>query len=368
MVDYPTPINISYMWGFGSVAGICLVVQIATGIFLAMHYTATVDLAFESIEVHIMRDVRNGWLLRYMHANGASMFFVIVYIHMFRGLYYGSYAQPRGALWISGVVIFFLMVITGFIGYVLPWGQMSLWGATVITNLVSVVPFVGKNIVEWLWGAFTVSNPTLVRFYSLHYLLPFIIAGMSLVHIALLHEKGSSNPLGVESAVDKTPFYPYYYVKDLLGVLVMLTILSTLVYYTPNALGHPDNYLRADSMKTPDHIVPEWYFLPFYAILRTITDKALGVIAMVLAIVGLAALPFLNTSEVRSPVFRPLYKQLFWLFFVDCMILGWIGQKLVEYPYDFVGTIATMYYFTFLFVLLPLVGKVESSLMRVKTV
>lgn len=363
IVDYPTPGNLSYGWGFGSLAGLCLVIQIVTGIFLAMHYCAHVDLAFGSVE-HIMRDVNNGWMLRYFHSNGASMFFIVVYIHMFRGLYYGSYSNPRGHLWCSGVLLFFLMMATGFIGYVLPWGQMSLWGATVITNLVSAVPVVGKSIVEWLWGGFSVDNATLNRFFSLHYLLPFLIAGLSLVHLVLLHIEGSSNALGVDTKVDKIGFYPYCYVKDLFGFLVLFGGLGYLVFFNPNVLGHSDNYILADSMKTPEHIVPEWYFLPFYAILRTITHKLGGVVAMLLAIVGLMLLPYINTGEVRSGAFRPLMRKLFWLFVGDCVLLGWIGQKAVDYPYQEVGQVLGLFYFVFLFVLIPGVSRFEVSAMR----
>ena len=260
VIDYPTPSNLTYAWSFGSTAGFCLVIQILTGVFLAMHYTPHIDLAFVSVE-HIMRDVNNGWLIRYMHANGASMFFIVVYSHIFRGLYYGSYMYPREHLWCSGVVIFILMMATAFMGYVLPWGQMSFWGATVITNLFSAIPFVGPAIVEWLWGGFSVDNATLNRFFSFHFLVPFLIAGMSLVHLALLHEHGSNNPIGVESSVDKIPFYPYFYVKDLLAFFGLVTVFAVFVFYFPNLMGHPDNYIPANPMVTPAHIVPEWYFL-----------------------------------------------------------------------------------------------------------
>ena len=365
IVDYPTPVNLSYLWGFGSLAGLCLVIQIVTGIFLAMHYTAHVDLAFASVE-HIMRDVNNGWLLRYLHANGASFFFIVVYLHIFRGLYYGSYAHPRGHLWSSGVLILLLMMGTGFIGYVLPWGQMSFWGATVITNLVSAIPFIGDPIVEWVWGGFSVDNPTLNRFFSLHYTLPFIIAGLALVHLALLHLEGSSNPLGVDSSSDKMPFFPYFYVKDLFGFLLLMTVFSYFVFFHPNTLGHPDNYIPANPMVTPAHIVPEWYFLPFYAILRSIPHKLGGVIAMIAAILGLILLPYINTSEVRSSAFRPIFRKFYWLFVVDCLILGWIGQNVVEYPYIEIGQVATIFYFFFLFLLLPLLGKIESKIIRMQ--
>jgi ubiquinol-cytochrome c reductase cytochrome b subunit len=260
VIDYPTPINLTYAWSFGSTAGLCLVLQILTGIFLAMHYTPHISLAFTSVE-HIMRDVNNGWLIRYMHANGASMFFIVVYAHIFRGLYYGSYMYPRELLWCSGVLIFILMMATAFMGYVLPWGQMSFWGATVITNLASAVPFVGNSIVEWLWGGFSVDNATLNRFFSLHFLLPFLIAGLTIIHLALLHEHGSNNPLGIESTVDKISFYPYFYVKDLLAFFGFILLFAGFVFYFPNLMGHPDNYIPANPMVTPAHIVPEWYFL-----------------------------------------------------------------------------------------------------------
>ena len=327
IIDYPTPINITYAWSFGALAGICLVVQIVTGIFLAMHYTPHIDLAFSSVE-HIMRDVNNGWLIRYMHANGASMFFIVVYSHIFRGLYYGSYMTPRELLWCSGVLIFLLMMATAFLGYVLPWGQMSFWGATVITNLFSAIPFAGPAIVEWLWGGFSIDNATLNRFFSLHFILPFAIAGLVIAHIALLHRDGSNNPLGIDSRSDSIPFYPYAYVKDLFSLIVFIVFFSIFLFYFPNLLGHPDNYIPADPMSTPAHIVPEWYFLPFYAILRSIPDKLGGVAAMGGAIVILFFLPFINTSEVRSSTFRPIYRKLFWFIFADFLLLDWRIFKL----------------------------------------
>lgn len=363
IVDYPTPGNISYLWSFGSLAGLCLVIQMVSGIFLAMHYTAHVDLAFPSV-VHIMRDVNNGWLVRYLHANGASCFFVVIFSHMLRGLYYGSYAHPRGPLWISGVVILLLSMGTGFLGYVMPWGQMSYWGATVITNLVSVIPFIGEPILHWLWGSFGVENPTLNRFFSFHYTLPFIIAGLVLVHLALLHKDGSTNPLGIDSRTYRIPFYSYFYVKDLFGLILMITGLSFFVFFYPNALGHPDNFIEASVVVTPPHIVPEWYFLPFYAILRSIPHKLGGVIAMGAAIAGLMALPYINTSEVRSATFRPIVRKLFWIFVVNAFILGFIGQNDIKYPFVEVGQVATAYYFGFLFIILPILGVVESMLMR----
>jgi len=306
IINYPTPVNLNYMWSFGSLAGLCLVIQIITGIFLAMHYTPHIDLAFNSVE-HIMRDVNNGWLLRYLHANGASMFFIVTYVHIFRGLYFGSYMFPRGFLWCSGVVIFLLMMATAFMGYVLPWGQMSFWGATVITNLFSAIPFIGGSIVEWLWGGFSVDNATLNRFFSLHYLMPFLICGVVLVHLSLLHTTGSNNPLGINTNVDSIVFYPYFYVKDLFAFLIFIFFFCFFVFFYPNILGHSDNYIVANPLVTPAHIVPEWYFLPFYAILRSIPDKLGGVVAMISAILILLLIPIINLSEVRSSKFRPVY-------------------------------------------------------------
>jgi ubiquinol-cytochrome c reductase cytochrome b subunit len=363
LIEYPTPSNLSYWWGFGSLAGICLILQLLTGIFLAMHYTPHVDLAFFSVE-HIMRDVEGGWFLRYMHANGASMFFIVVYLHMFRGLYYGSYASPRELVWIVGVVIFLLMILTAFIGYVLPWGQMSFWGATVITSLASAIPLVGDEITHWLWGGFSVDNATLNRFFSLHYLLPFIIAGASLVHILALHQYGSNNPLGSFGTVDKVPFYPYFYVKDLVGWVGFALFFSIFVYFAPNLLGHPDNYIPANPMSTPAHIVPEWYFLPVYAILRSIPNKLGGVAAIALVFIALLALPFLNTSAIRSSSFRPLHKKFFWLLVADCVLLGWIGQQPVEAPYVVIGQLASLFFFFYFFICIPFLGKFEAKLLR----
>jgi len=363
IIDYPTPINLNYMWSFGSTAGICLGIQIVTGIFLAMHYTPHIVYAFSSVE-HIMRDVNNGWLIRYLHANGASMFFIVVYCHIFRGLYFGSYISPRGRLWVSGVAIFFIMMATGFMGYVLPWGQMSFWGATVITNLFSAIPFVGGSIVEWLWGGFSVDNATLNRFFSLHYLMPFIIVGLVIIHLSLLHSEGSNNPLGLNKNVDTVPFYPYFYVKDLLAFLILILFFSFFLFFAPNVLGHSDNYIPANPLVTPPHIVPEWYFLPFYAILRSIPDKLGGVVAMIGAILVLGLLPILNFSEIRSSKFRPIFSIFFWLFTINFLILGWIGQKPVESPYIEIGMGATLFYFLFLLFLLPLIGVIEHKLAR----
>ena len=363
LIDYPTPANLSYWWGFGSTAGICLILQILTGIFLAMHYTPHIDLAFLSVE-HIMRDVEGGWFLRYMHANGASMFFIVVYLHLLRGLYYGSYTSPRELVWIVGVIILLLMIITAFIGYVLPWGQMSFWGATVITSLASAIPVVGTDITHWLWGGFSVDNATLNRFFSLHYLLPFIIAGASLVHIVALHQYGSNNPLGCSATVDKIPFYPYLLLKDLVGWVVFAIFFSGFIFFAPNLLGHPDNYIPANPMSTPAHIVPEWYFLPVYAILRSIPHKLGGVLAIGLVFVSLLILPFIHTSQIRSSSFRPLHRKLFFLLVADCLLLGWIGCQPVEDPYVLIGQIASIYFFLYFLVAMPLLGKVEQFLVQ----
>jgi ubiquinol-cytochrome c reductase cytochrome b subunit len=366
VIHYPSPITLTYAWSFGSLAGICLVIQMVSGIFLAMHYTPNIDLAFSSVE-YIMRDVKNGWLIRYIHANGASMFFIVVYLHICRGLYYGSYMKPRELLWCSGVAIFFLMMGTAFTGYVLPWGQMSFWGATVITNMVTAVPIAGKMIVQWLWGGYTVANPTLNRFFSLHFFLPFIIAGLSLIHLALLHKVGSNSPIGSDTGVDDLPFYPYFASKDVFAFFTFLTFFATFVFYFPNTLNHPDNYIPADPLHTPAHVVPEWYFLPYYAILRSIPHKAGGIVAMVGSILVLALIPFINSSLIRNTTYRPIFKFCFWLFIADFAILTWIGQKPVKDVFVFAGQIATAYYFVFFLILIPVVGKIESFLVTYNT-
>ncbi|MBT4109231.1 MAG: cytochrome b [Pelagibacterales bacterium] len=362
LVDYPTPKNLNYWWNFGSLAGIFLLIQIITGIVLAMHYTPTVEGAFASIE-HIMRDVNYGWLIRYIHMNGSSFFFIVVYIHIFRGLYYGSYKSPREVLWWLGLVILLLMMATAFMGYVLPWGQMSFWGATVITNLFSAVPVVGTAVVEWLWGGFAVDNALLNRFFALHYLFPFLIVGVVILHIIALHTHGSNNPLGIDKKgpQDSIPFHPYYTIKDLFGLSFVLTIFAFVVFFAPDYLGHPDNYIPADPLKTPAHIVPEWYFLPFYAILRAVPDKLGGVIAMISAILILFVLPWLDTSKVRSATFRPIYQKLFWLFVVDVIVLTWIGGSPAEGKFILIGRIATIYYFAHFLILMPLVGVIETT-------
>jgi ubiquinol-cytochrome c reductase cytochrome b subunit len=347
-IKYPTPVNLNYFWGFGSLAGICLVIQIISGILLAMHYAPEIHIAFYSIE-HILRSVPNGWLLRYVHSNGASIFFIIVYTHIFRGVYYGSYIYPRHILWISGVIIFILMMATAFMGYVLPWGQMSFWGATVITNLFSAIPCIGQDIAYFLWGGFSVDNPTLNRFFSLHYLLPFIIVGFVGLHLILLHTSGSTNPLSLFFFNDKIPFYPYFYVKDLLGLIYLLILFTILVFFYPNLLGHPDNYIPANSLVTPAHIVPEWYFLPFYAILRSIPDKLGGVLCMGLAIAILFFLPLFYKNiylQYNSKYF--LINIIFFCLFFNTLILGWVGACAVEPPYLIISQISTFFYF-FLF-------------------
>jgi ubiquinol-cytochrome c reductase cytochrome b subunit len=358
--EYPTPKNLNYFWNFGSLAGIVLGIMIVSGIVLAMNYTAHIDYAFDSVE-RIMRDVNFGWLIRYIHMNGASFFFIVVYIHMFRGLYYGSYKAPREILWILGVVIMLLMMATAFMGYVLPWGQMSFWGATVITNLFSALPIIGEYIVTWLWGGFGVDNPTLTRFFSLHYLLPFAIAGVVILHLAALHQHGSNNPLGIDikKKGDTIPFHPYYTIKDLFGLGVFLTIFVAVIAYAPNYMGHPDNYIPANPLVTPSHIVPEWYFLPFYAILRAVPDKLFGVLAMFAAIAVLFVLPWLDRSPIRSAKFRPVYFIFFWLFLADCILLGYCGAMPAEPPWVLISQFATAYYFAHFLMILPVLGLYE---------
>ena len=362
LYDYPTPRNLSYWWNFGSLAGIVLVIMIATGIFLAMQYTPHVDHAFNSVE-RIMRDVNYGWLIRYIHMNGASFFFIVTYIHIFRGLYFGSYKEPRELLWMLGVVILLLMMATAFMGYVLPWGQMSFWGATVITNLFSAFPGIGPDIVTWLWGGFAVDNPTLNRFFSLHYLLPFVIAAVAFLHVWALHTVKSNNPLGIDvkGPQDTIPFHPYFTIKDLFGLGVFALFYLGFVFFAPNFFGEPDNYIPANPLSTPPHIVPEWYLLPFYAILRSIPDKLLGVIALFAAIVILFFLPWLDTSRVRSAKFRPVYKWVFWLFLLDVVALGWVGANPPEGLVLVVGRIATFLYFFFFVIVMPLLGWFEKT-------
>jgi len=367
-VAYPVPRNLNYMYTFGGILSIMLVVQIITGIVLAMHYAPATSLAFDSVE-HIMRDVNSGWLMRYLHANGASFFFIAVYLHMFRGLYYGSYKAPRELLWILGVIIYLLMMATAFMGYVLPWGQMSFWGATVITGFFSAVPLVGTWIQELLLGGFAVDNPTLNRFFSLHYLLPFMIAGVVVLHVWALHVTGQTNPTGIEvkSKTDTLPFTPYATIKDGFAMVVFFLVFMYFVFYIPNYLGHADNYIPADPLVTPAHIVPEWYFLPFYAILRAITfdigpiSAALGgVLAMFGAIVVLFFLPWLDTSRVRSAVYRPWYKLFFWIFAINAVFLGWLGSKPAEGLYVALAQVGTFYYFAFFLIIMPILGLIET--------
>jgi len=359
--EFPTPRNLNYWWTFGGILTFFLVAQLVTGVVLAMHYTADADLAFGSIE-HIMRNVNYGWLIRYAHAVGASMFFLAVYIHIFRGLYYGSYKAPREVLWILGVIIYILMMVTAFMGYVLPWGQMSFWAATVITNLFSAFPLVGESITEWLWGGFSVDDATLKRFYALHYLLPFMIFGVVILHIWALHVPGSNNPAGiaVRDKQDTLPFTPYYAVKDGFALVAFLIPFAWFVFYNPNILGHTDNYILANPLSTPAHIVPEWYLLPFYAILRAIPSKLGGVLAMFASLGILVLLPWLDTSRVRSAAFRPLYRQFFWIFVADCVVLGYLGSQPPEGGFLIAARICTAYYFVHFLVILPLLGLIET--------
>jgi ubiquinol-cytochrome c reductase cytochrome b/c1 subunit len=359
-VAYPTPRNLNYWWTFGGILTVMLVIQIVTGVVLVMHFTPTTADAFGSVE-KLMRDVNYGWLLRYVHANGASMFFLAVYIHIFRGLYYGSYKDPREVLWILGVIIFLLMMATAFMGYVLPWGQMSFWAATVITNLFSAIPLVGKSIVTWLWGGYSVDEPTLQRFFSLHYLLPFVIFGVVLLHIWALHVVGQNNPDGIDvkSNKDTVPFTPHATVKDAFGMICFFILFAWFVFYIPNYLGHPDNYVPANPLQTPPHIVPEWYFLPFYAILRAIPSKLGGVVAMFASIFVLVFVPWLDTSRVRSARYRPLYRQFFWILLLVCIGLGYLGGQPPEGGYVIAARILTAYYFVHFLVILPLLGYIE---------
>ncbi|WP_312165843.1 cytochrome b/b6 [Phenylobacterium sp.] len=380
IIDFPTPKNLNYWWTFGGILAVCLGIQLVTGIVLAMHYVPHVDHAFASVE-RIMRDVNYGWLIRYMHANGASMFFIAVYIHMFRGLYYGSYKAPREVLWILGCVIYLLMMATAFMGYVLPWGQMSFHGAVVITNLFGALPVVGEAITTWLWGGFAVDNPTLNRFFSLHYLLPFMIAGVVGLHIWALHVPGNNNPTGVnvKSKEDTVPFHPYYTVKDGFAIVVFLILFATFVFYNPNALGHADNYIPGNPLVTPAHIVPEWYFLPFYAILRAVPDKLGGVLLMFGAIAVMFVLPWLDTSKVRSMRYRPTAKLYFFIFLLACLVLGYCGGQLPDdhviphlstfklldadlNSFVWLSRIATLYYFAYFLVVLPVLGLTETPL------
>ena len=361
--SYPTPKNLNYWWTFGGILTFCLIIQMITGVVLAMHYVAHTDYAFQSIE-HIMRDVNYGWLIRYVHSNGSSMFFLAVYIHIFRGLFYGSYKSPREMIWITGLVIYFLMMATAFMGYVLPWGQMSFWGATVITNLFSAIPLIGESITTWLWGAYSVDNPTLNRFYSLHYLFPFLIFGLVVLHVWALHVPGNNNPAGIEvkkNSNETMSFHPYMVMKDLVALLAFSVIFLWFVFFAPNVLGHPDNYIEADPLVTPSHIVPEWYLLPFYAILRAIPSKLGGVIFMFASIFVLMFLPWLDTLKVRSATFRPTYRKFFWVLVFNVILLGYLGAKSPDGIYLILARIATAYYFIHFLILLPFLSRYEKT-------
>nr|YP_010182225.1 cytochrome b [Ctenotrypauchen chinensis]QVD46341.1 cytochrome b [Ctenotrypauchen chinensis] len=361
LIDLPAPSNISAWWNFGSLLGLCLIVQIATGLFLAMHYTADISSAFSSV-AHICRDVNFGWLIRNLHANGASFFFICIYLHVGRGLYYGSYLYKE--TWNIGVVLLLLVMMTAFVGYVLPWGQMSFWGATVITNLLSAVPYVGNTLVQWIWGGFSVDNATLTRFFAFHFLFPFVILAATVLHLLFLHETGSNNPLGLNSDADKIPFHPYFSYKDLLGFAIMLIALTSLALFAPNYLGDPDNFTPANPLVTPPHIKPEWYFLFAYAILRSIPNKLGGVLALLASILVLMLVPFLHTSKQRGLTFRPLSQLIFWTLVADVIILTWIGGMPVEHPYIIIGQIASFIYFFIFLGLFPLTGWLENKLLQ----
>jgi ubiquinol-cytochrome c reductase cytochrome b subunit len=367
VIDSPQPSNISYLWNFGSLLALCLIIQIITGVTLGMHYTPNVLEAFDSVE-HIMRDVNNGWLIRYLHSNTASAFFFIVYLHIGRGLYYGSYKAPRTLVWTIGTIIFILMMATGFLGYVLPYGQMSLWGATVITNLMSAIPWVGQDIVEFIWGGFSVNNATLNRFFALHFVLPFILAALALMHLIALHDSsGSGNPLGISGNYDRLPFAPYFLFKDLITIFIFIIILSIFVFFMPNTLGDSENYVMANPMQTPPAIVPEWYLLPFYAILRSIPNKLLGVIAMFSAILALLVMPFTDLSKLRGIQFRPLSKIAFYVFVANFLVLMQLGAKHVESPFIEFGQISTVLYFSHFLFIVPFITLLENSLIDLAT-
>nr|AJQ17726.1 cytochrome b [Desmopuntius pentazona] len=359
LVDLPTPSNISAWWNFGSLLGLCLITQILTGLFLAMHYTSDISTAFSSV-THICRDVNCGWLIRNVHANGASFFFICIYMHIARGLYYGSYLYKE--TWNIGVVLLLLVMMTAFVGYVLPWGQMSFWGATVITNLLSAVPYMGDMLVQWIWGGFSVDNATLTRFFAFHFLLPFIVAAMTILHLLFLHETGSNNPIGLNSDADKISFHPYFTYKDLLGFMILILALALLALFSPNLLGDPENFTPANPLVTPPHIKPEWYFLFAYAILRSIPNKLGGVLALLFSILVLMLVPLLHTSKQRGMAFRPLTQFLFWTLVADMVILTWIGGMPVEHPFTIIGQVASILYFALFLIFFPLAGWWENTM------
>nr|AFX69317.1 cytochrome b [Pseudoxiphophorus bimaculatus] len=361
LVDLPAPVNISAWWNFGSLLGLCLIAQILTGLFLAMHYTSDISMAFSSV-AHICRDVNYGWLIRNMHANGASFFFICIYLHIGRGLYYGSYLYKE--TWNTGVILLLLVMMTAFVGYVLPWGQMSFWGATVITNLLSAVPYMGDTLVQWIWGGFSVDNATLTRFFAFHFLFPFIVAAATLVHLVFLHETGSNNPIGLNSNTDKISFHPYFSYKDLLGFVFLLAMLVILSLFSPNLLGDPENFTPANPLVTPPHIKPEWYFLFAYAILRSIPNKLGGVLALLASILVLMVVPFLHTSKQRSLTFRPLTQFLFWILIADVLILTWIGGMPVEHPFIIIGQIASLLYFSLFLFFSPFAAWMENKILE----
>nr|AHY87836.1 cytochrome b [Batrachostomus moniliger] len=361
LIDLPTPPNISIWWNFGSLLGICLLTQIMTGLLLAMHYTADTTLAFSST-AHMSRNVQYGWLIRNLHANGASLFFICIYLHIGRGFYYGSFLYKE--TWNTGTILLLTLMATAFMGYVLPWGQMSFWGATVITNLFSAIPYIGQTLVEWTWGGFSIDNPTLTRFFTLHFLLPFVIASLTMVHLTLLHESGSNNPLGISSNCDKIPFHPYFSLKDTLGFMLMLLSLTTLALFSPNLLGDPENFNPANPLITPPHIKPEWYFLFAYAILRSIPNKLGGVLALAASVLILLLIPLLHKSKQRTLTFRPLSQLLFWTLVTNLLILTWVGNQPVEHPFIIIGQLASLSYFSILLLIFPAISALENKLLN----